>query len=574
MKVLLVIPTYLYDHQYPKFVSNSDFPVGFAYLASALKASGFDVFGLNPNNIPSYMSAYAMLSDMLATKLEEVMPEVIGIGGLCTDYCFLKDCITIIRHFSPRSKIILGGGIVTNDPEFIFSQIKPDYCIIGEAEEIIVQLVSLLSNEAGQPDVTDVRNIGYWKDGQPFFTKRDFTYTDINSRPFPDYEPFGIDFMLDDYSHAARYLYRYTRTDPRPMTIVTGRGCPFKCTFCVHQQGIKYRTRSMENIISEISILHERYQFNILIILDELFAVTKDRVRDFSLAVLKGKEELGWDFDWLFQTHACSSLDEETLQLAKKAGCYIFSYGIESASPAVIASMNKKNTPDQIASAIRVAEKSEIGFSGNFIFGDVAENLSTISETLDFFYSYCRDIHIFLAYIQPYPGSSLYNECLTRGIIKDKLDSYKNINRLYNMTSISTFLWNRWLNVMMPLAESFLWCKSAIAYYTKIDGESSSNPLVLGMGGDMFHVSAFCPFCGYDNTYREILVRQSVLPKQLFCKDRFRVFVRNFIHCFLEIFIPAFKKIRYIKKNNVISDASFLTGCRKCNKRYTVIINL
>ena len=153
------------------------------------------------------------------------------------------------------------------------------------------------------------------------FTGTDYKYRDINFMPFPDYEPFGIKEMIDDYSMATRVLYRYSRPEPRPYNIVASRSCPFACTFCVHKhRGVPYRARSIENVMEEIKVSYDKYNFNVLILLDELFAVNKSRLDDFSNAVLEGKDEYGWDFDWMFQTHANAKFDLDSLKLAKKAG--------------------------------------------------------------------------------------------------------------------------------------------------------------------------------------------------------------------------------------------------------------
>ena len=136
---------------------------------------------------------------------------------------------------------------------------------MGEAEEVLVQLAQGLENGSKRCD--DIPNLGYSENGIAKFTQQDFHYIDLEQRAFPDYEPFGIKEMLDQYSMASRYLYRYPRLDPRPITIVTGRSCPFSCTFCVHQRGIKYRARKIDNVLKEISYLYDKYQFNILIIL-------------------------------------------------------------------------------------------------------------------------------------------------------------------------------------------------------------------------------------------------------------------------------------------------------------------
>jgi len=111
---------------------------------------------------------------------------------------------------------------------------------------------------------------------------------------------------------------------------------------------------------------------------------------------LKAREEKGWDMSWWFQTHASASFDEDTLRLAKRAGCYFFSYGLESASPTVLASMNKRIKPAQVVSAIKTADKLRIGFGANLIFGDPAETPETLSETFDFFRDHCTDVTVSL----------------------------------------------------------------------------------------------------------------------------------------------------------------------------------
>jgi len=115
MRVALVIPTFNYTSIYPSFLAMSDFPTGFAYIAAALKKAGHEVIGLNPNNCPSYSSAREMLHAKIKKMLAEQRPQLIGIGGLCTDYAFIKDAIKIVRTLAPKVPIVCGGGIITHD---------------------------------------------------------------------------------------------------------------------------------------------------------------------------------------------------------------------------------------------------------------------------------------------------------------------------------------------------------------------------------------------------------------------------------------------------------------------------
>ncbi len=165
MRILLIPPTFHYATEYPAFLSLSDFPSGFGYLSAALKEAGHEVFGCNPNNVVGYPNAYMMIQDVISKHIEDVKPDLIGLGGICTDYMFLRDAIGIIRNYD--IPIVLGGQIVTNDAEFIFEDLKPDYAIVGEGEDAMVEISNLMEygpeNLNFEPAITAVSNLWYWE---------------------------------------------------------------------------------------------------------------------------------------------------------------------------------------------------------------------------------------------------------------------------------------------------------------------------------------------------------------------------------------------------------------------------
>ena len=473
MKILLINPTFHYkEGGLP--LSCSDFPSGYGYMAATLQQAGHEVAGLNPNNIMGYSSVKFMLQDVLSKKVKETTPDFVGIGGLCTDYAFLKDAINIIRGVDSNIPIILGGQIVTNDAEFIFQDLKPDYAMIGEADEAIVDLIA---------------------DKPPPGLMRTHTPENLDSLPFPDYEPFNIKDMLDKHSMDTRLLYRYSRPYPRPFNIVASRSCPFNCTFCVHQhRSIPYRARSIDNIMEEIRVMYEKYEFNILIILDELFAVNNKRMLDFSNAVLAGKEQYHWDFDWMFQTHASAKLNLPVLKLAKEAGCFFFSYGLESASESVLKSMNKKIHVEQVEEAIKLAEDSKIGFGAILIFGVPAETVESWAESLAFWLVHGRNNLIFLANLSPYPGSKVFEDCQAKGLFQDKKYYYEHIDEAaVNMTAIPEKAMADLMNLTALLERAWLF----VPLDTNIKCERESL--------NMFKIWGTCPHCGEESLYRQTI---------------------------------------------------------------------
>ncbi|MBL8042424.1 MAG: radical SAM protein [Nitrospira sp.] len=501
MKVLLIPPTYRYTTQYPSFLAASDFSCGFAYIAAALKAAGHQVFGCNPNNAPGYASAFDMIHDRIAQAIAETKPDMIGVGGICTDYPFLQDAMSIIRHYAPTVPVLMGGSIITYDQEFIHSTLKPDYSLAGEAEETAVMLLNALQ---GRGDLNAIPNLCYPNNGRLVFTEKNLKFGgDLNEQPFPDYTIFDIEKMLDS-SWGARPLFRYTRNNPRIMPIVTARECPFACTFCLHGHGgrAKYRARTTENVMAEIKQLYESHSFNILMVLDELFAVNKQKLDEFCRTLIEYRERYGWDFDWQFQTHANARLNLEALQLAQQAGCTYFSYGMESASQRVLKSMKKGTQPEQYAEAIALADQVGIGFGGNFIFGDPAETPETISETLTFYRKYCADIHCYLAAIQPYPGSTLYVACQEKGLIPDKEAFYKTIDqKLFNMTTMTDAQWVGYVRSIHAL-EALSLCRTVDV--SRILIRAITNPMTLNGTRQFWELFAECPHCLRGFSYVEL----------------------------------------------------------------------
>ena len=495
VKILLVPPTFHYKDAYPSLLSFSDFPSGFGYLAAVLKQAGHEVIGLNPNNIPGYPSAKLMLQDVLSRKVKECRPDLIGLGGLCTDYAFLRDAIAIIRGADKGIPIVLGGQIVTNDAEFIIKDLKPDWGIEGEGEEAVVQLANVLQMPQPVATIQGIQNLWYYNNGNPMPIRTGTNYKPIDDLPFPDYEPFGVQDMLDNHSMDTRLLYRYSRPYPRPFNIVASRSCPFTCTFCVHgRRDAPYRARSIENIMQEIRVNYEKYKFNILIILDELFAVNGKRMRDFSDGVLAGKEKHGWNFDWMFQTHANAHFDLETLKLAKMTGCFFFSYGLESASPVVLKSMNKKLEVQQVIEAMELARQTGVGFGANLIFGDPAETTETWAESLAFWLKYGQANFTFLSSLMPYPGSKVFEDCQAKGMFQDKRKYYEQIDEgTINMTAIPDRNFGELLNLTISLEKAWLFVKPAVRVHTEREGAT------------MHKVWATCPHCGQESMYRENL---------------------------------------------------------------------
>lgn len=425
MKLLVVVPrAYTGDSVNYKYL----FPLGLAYISAVLKQAKHDVDCFNANHYAG------TIDNLLGRLLAQNKYDYVLTGGLSTSYHQIKMITDAVHKNEQGAGLILGGGLISSEPELMFDNLNPDYIVIGEGERTIGELLERLAHK---DDLSQVAGIGY-RDIQGKFrcNKPAAAVEDLDSIPYPDFDGFEFAQYLDHMQPTDQYFYDLFDR-PRVYPIVCSRSCPFLCTFCFHPAGNKYRQRSVDSIMSELAIMIKRYRINTIAIYDELFSNNRAWLYDFCRRFKEFTAGLSWECRWSCQMRV-DKMDEEMLNTMKDAGCYMVSYGFESYSPVVLKSMKKHITPQQIARAVEGTLKNNISIQGNFIFGDPAETAKTATETLSFWKKH-NYAGIMLGFINPYPGSDIYQQCLKRGVIKDKLDFIANhIFDVFNMSETMT----------------------------------------------------------------------------------------------------------------------------------------
>ena len=390
MKILFVVPRYSLtnkkDHGYL-------FPIGLGYISSSIKKAGHEVECLNLNHFDG--TTEEIITNALdAKKYDCVCSGHTGIG-----YAIIEKIIKASHNHSTSPKVIIGGALITSEPELMLESLKPDFIVIGEGEKTIVELLDSIGNNG---DLKKVNGIGYIDNGKPVFTPPREPIPDLDSLPIPDFDGFGFEEKLENTCSSE--VLSSALDYPRPYPILGSRSCPFQCTFCYHSVGSKYRTRSIDNIIKEIESAIKKYKINCVILYDDLLSVDKVRVMEFCKRMKKIKNNLPDDFKWSCQLWV-TTVGAELLGVLKESGCVLVGMGFESYSPVVLKSMKKYITPEQIDNAINACYNAGMPITGGFIFGDVAETKETAKETLDYWRNH-GDGQLQLGFIQPYPGSA------------------------------------------------------------------------------------------------------------------------------------------------------------------------
>ncbi len=238
-----------------------------------------------------------------------------------------------------------------------------------------------------------------WRRGEEIAVNEDRPLIpDLNALPLPMHELLPLDkyrmpLMMGPYTF-----------------VVTSRGCPAGCTFCIKHvsYGNRVRLRSPENIMEELWMLHELGIHNIHMYTD-LFTVDRDQVMGLCQLILDAGLGIRW---------TCNSrvdfVDEEMLRRMRLAGCWMISWGIESGSREVLKRAHKGYRQEQAGEALRWAKAAGIKNWGYFIIGLPGETEQTIRQTIDFAKRLPLDLALFHI-AAPHPGTPFFFEVVENG---------------------------------------------------------------------------------------------------------------------------------------------------------------
>jgi len=189
--------------------------------------------------------------------------------------------------------------------------------------------------------------------------------------------------------------------------VVTSRGCPAGCTYCIKHvsYGPTMRMRSPEKLIGEIRTLADLGVKNIHMYAD-LFTVNRDQVMGLCERLLSEKLNIRW---------TCNSrvdfVDREMLQMMARAGCHFIAWGIESSNAAILAHARKGVDPDRAQQSLTWSREAGIRNWGYFIIGLPGETVDTIKDTIAFSKRLPLDIALFHV-AAPYPGTPFFDEVI------------------------------------------------------------------------------------------------------------------------------------------------------------------
>lgn len=267
---------------------------------------------------------------------------------------------------------------------------------------------------------------------------------------------------LDSIPFPARHLVRnelYFRPDTMEpqTTIVTNRGCPHACVYCLAPvvSGKKNRYRSVGNVLAEIRECVERFGIRNFLFRSDLFTQNKKWVIELCQAIIDAKLDIEWASNSRVDT-----INAEMLHWMKKAGCWIIAYGVESGNQEMLDLMKKKATVEQAREAIRLTREAGIKSSVYLLMGLPWERPETIEDNIRFAQELMPDfLEIFYTY--PFPGTELTRIAIEQGLMREgeiPIEAYSRpaIGSLY-MTRDELAAWRRRALRRIYLQPRYIW---------------------------------------------------------------------------------------------------------------------
>ncbi len=352
-------------------------PLGVTYVAAAFEAAGADV------KIFDYIvSAYS--KDNLERQLKSFQPDVVGSTSVTMNFYEAQQILRDVKSYNPEIITIMGGPHVSFTAEDTLRKYPEiDLIVIGEGEDTIAELTPVLKK---QNKWRDIRGIAYRQNGEIVSTgKRDFI-TDIDRIPLP-----------------ARHLLPISRYRALgfPVSLITGRGCPYSCIFCLGRKmvGSKERKRNPNLVLNEIEQILN-YGFDRINIADDLFTSDKERVKE----VCMGIKERSLKFPWSAFCRV-DTVSQEVFDLMAEAGCDSVSFGVETGNAEMLKRIKKGIKLEQVHNAVKMCQQAGMIAHASFIIGLPGETKDTLQETENFAKS-SKAIYGY-HFLAPFPGTTV-----------------------------------------------------------------------------------------------------------------------------------------------------------------------
>ncbi len=360
-------------------------PLGLGYLASYAQKFGHKVLIIDA------------LRDNLSNEqvVEKINAAGISAVGITCLSAFYNEVVELSKMLKAEGKKVFIGGIhPTFMPKQTLIDTGADYVSLGEGEISLKKLLDANFDGTGIQGIYNLENL-------PDKPIKGEKVENLDDLPMPDWG------QISPKSYPRAPHGAVTKNYPIGI-IMTTRGCPYGCKFCASPNFYdrKIRFRSPKNVVDEIEYLVKNHGVKEIHFEDDNFTLKRSHAYEVCKMIVDRKIKI---------TFTCPNgiradkVDKELLLMMKKAGCYCFAYGIESANSQILKNINKDEDIETIKKSIDIAADCGIDCVGFFIFGLPGETKQSIEQSINFALSSKLTRAQFMIF-DVLPGCNLYDD--------------------------------------------------------------------------------------------------------------------------------------------------------------------
>ncbi|HEY51582.1 MAG TPA: radical SAM protein [Dehalococcoidia bacterium] len=372
------------------------YPFWLAYAAGVLEQNGFSVQLIDA-------PAQGLSDDDVLERAKSMPPQLIVIDTSTPSIYRDVKVAEQLKESFPSSFIALVGTHPSALPEETLKlSARVDAVAVGEYDYTMRDLAFCLDKD---DDLKTVDGLVFRKDGQIMRNRPRALIENVDELPF----------VSQVYKrHLNIHDYRFAAANYPMVMLITGRGCPYKCFFCVYPQTFhsrKYRPRSAANVVDEFQWITENLpEVKEIGIEDDTFTVDQERVKEICRLIL----DRGIKVKWYCNVRV--NLGLETMRWMKKAGCRLVTVGFESADQESLDLMQKGITVAQIRQFVRDTREAGLLVHGCFIIGNRGETAETMEQSLMMAKELNCDTMQFFPLLV-YPGTEAYRWAKENGYL-------------------------------------------------------------------------------------------------------------------------------------------------------------
>jgi radical SAM superfamily enzyme YgiQ (UPF0313 family) len=360
--------------------------VGLASLAGYLLQDGHEVQIIDCNN------QGLSIEDVVA-ELRKYPPDLVGLYTISYNFPVVQMLVAAIKEANKSQKIVAGGPHATFMAKETLRDTPIDYCVLGEGEETLLELVQHLGDNSSE--LSKIQGLAYkTSEGEIIVTSERVRVKDLDELPFPAIH------LLPPLNTYQLYLLHHKRLPY--MTVASSRGCPYKCVFCETPSGKIVRAHSPEYVVEYLDFLSKKHGVKEIMFVDDTFTLNEKRI--FKLCDLMQKKKL--DMTWYSNAHA-NVRNNDVFKAMRAAGCWIVAVGAESGNQAVIDLMDKGTTLANITATCKGVLDAGLKLKTFFVLGNPGDTPETVEQTIRFAQSLKPHFPVF-SLMTPFPGAPLW----------------------------------------------------------------------------------------------------------------------------------------------------------------------